>query len=170
MKDTLSYHVKKGIGLGVGFFLGITGSALMAVTVSGIVHIFFPGQPISSAQVNENFASLKTAIESIQPRYSTGETLTAKVWTDGKPIYRIVVPLGAMPNNTNINFPHGVNPDVVVSLNLIGLNGGIFYHFPLSSPGGNESIRYWADATNITVNTEGNYNIYTATAIMEYTK
>ena len=129
MKDTLNNHIKKGFGLGVGFFLGISGSALMAVTVSGIVHIFFPGQAISSAQVNENFASLKSAIETIEPRYSTGETLTAKVWTDGKPIYRIV--------------------------REIVLSAGGSYQLAPQAQTGVQSTEFWVDSTNISYRVSG---------------
>ena len=41
--------------------------------------------------------------------YSTNETLTNKVWIDGKPIYRKVVYFGDLPNNTSKSIAHGIS-------------------------------------------------------------
>ena len=84
MLQELIVFFRKGLAQGVG----LAGTALVAATVTGIIHIFSPGQAISSSQVNENFASLKTAIESINTTdgYSTAETATSKTWIDGKTV------------------------------------------------------------------------------------
>ena len=65
MKKTITEYFQKSFAIGVGLTAGIMATALMAATVSGVIHIFFPGQAVSSSQINENFASLKTAVESV---------------------------------------------------------------------------------------------------------
>lgn len=57
--------VRNGVGLGIGFLLAI-GTALLAVTVTGTIHTFSSGDVVSASQINENFTSLKTAIETIE--------------------------------------------------------------------------------------------------------
>lgn len=54
-----------GLIAGIGFGLGLLGTALLAVTVSGNVTEFKSGDTISAAAINENFDSLKAAIEGI---------------------------------------------------------------------------------------------------------
>ena len=61
----LLFSLKKGVVQGVGFALALLTTTLIAGTITGAFHVFFPGQAISSSQVNENFASLKSAVESI---------------------------------------------------------------------------------------------------------
>ncbi|MDZ4726884.1 MAG: hypothetical protein SH817_12060 [Leptospira sp.] len=55
----------KGFILGLGIVLGITSMTLFAVTVSGSINSFFSGQVVKASDINTNFTSLKTAIESI---------------------------------------------------------------------------------------------------------
>lgn len=50
-----------GLAAGLGFFT----EAILAVSVTGTVNTFTSGQIIKSADINTNFASLKTAIENI---------------------------------------------------------------------------------------------------------
>jgi hypothetical protein len=54
-----------GVIAGIGFGLGLLGTALLAVTVSGNVSEFKSGDTISASAINENFDSLKAAIEGI---------------------------------------------------------------------------------------------------------
>lgn len=44
-------------------FMGIMSSYLLAISVSGTINTFSPGDQLDSAQLNENFQSLKSAIE-----------------------------------------------------------------------------------------------------------
>ena len=37
--------------------------------------------------------------------YSTNEVKTDKIWINGEPIYRVVVNVGALPNNASLNVP-----------------------------------------------------------------
>ncbi len=61
MKD---YLLKKFWG-GVLFSLGIVSTAVMAVAVTGTITSFNSGEKVSSSKINENFLTLKNAIESI---------------------------------------------------------------------------------------------------------
>lgn len=77
-KSLLIYCAK-----GSAFCLGALGTALLAVTVSGNVTTFQAGGLISARSINENFASLKSAIEglpecseySVQLRSSAPQTI-----------------------------------------------------------------------------------------------
>ncbi len=64
--------VLKGIRIGFGFFLGIGFSSLFAVAVTGTFNSFTSGSLIRSADINTNFATLKTAIESIDATIPPG--------------------------------------------------------------------------------------------------
>ncbi|HMV79853.1 MAG TPA: tail fiber protein [Leptospiraceae bacterium] len=55
--------MKKGFAGGVGFTVGVFGVAVLSVSVT--LNTFTSGTPINAAKVNENFANLKTAVESI---------------------------------------------------------------------------------------------------------
>ena len=57
------------------------------------------------------------------PAYSTSEVLTAERWINGKPVYRKVVSMGALPNTTTKSIAHGIS-------NLdahLGLSGVAFH-------------------------------------------
>ncbi len=55
----------RGLAAGFGFSLALSVSALVAITVSGTVNSFAAGEVISAAELNENFTSLKNAVEGI---------------------------------------------------------------------------------------------------------
>ncbi|MEM7179495.1 MAG: phage tail protein [Spirochaetota bacterium] len=61
--------VVAGIGLGTGLFL----SYLFAVSV-GTLNTFTSGSTVSSSQINDNFTTLKTAIESLNTEVQTNLT------------------------------------------------------------------------------------------------
>lgn len=51
--------------------------------------------------------------------YSTEETNTGSTWINGKPIYRKVVSIGSLPNNTAVTINHGIsNIEYVVNSSL----------------------------------------------------
>ena len=64
--------ILKGIRIGFGFFLGIGFSSLFAVAVTGTFNSFTSGSLIRSADINTNFTTLKTAIESIDATIPPG--------------------------------------------------------------------------------------------------
>ena len=54
------------------------------------------------------------------PAYSTSEVLTAERWINGKPVYRKVVSMGALPNATAKSIAHGIS-DLDENLGLGGV-------------------------------------------------
>ncbi len=57
--------LQKGFAGGVGILLGIGIGTVALYAVSVTLNTFTSGTPINAAKVNENFANLKTAVESI---------------------------------------------------------------------------------------------------------
>lgn len=66
MNELFKKYLMKYTGISAGISLGFLTSALLAVTISGTINTFATGDTLSSAKINENFASLKTAIEGIK--------------------------------------------------------------------------------------------------------
>lgn len=103
-----------------------------------------------------------------QNSYSTSEINTGKKWIDGKPIYRKVIDLGALPNNTTKNIAHNIQDiEEIPELNVIARN----------NLGGRISLRYdgstssvYATATNVVVTAAVDFSGFTGYAILEYTK
>ena len=56
--------LSKGCILGCGIAIGYFGTTLFAVTISGTINTFVAGDLVSASELNTNFASLRTAIES----------------------------------------------------------------------------------------------------------
>ena len=128
MKSEL-FNRMKGAGLrGFAFGLGLCASGLVAATVSGGWY------NLTNTQIRTNFDTLKSSIEKIDPPYSTGETLTHKVWIDGRPIYRKVIDTGSIALNAGQNktVPIQVFPGDVVHLSMIARNTG--GHIALPGP------------------------------------
>ncbi|HNN05366.1 MAG TPA: tail fiber domain-containing protein [Leptospiraceae bacterium] len=72
--------LKRGISIGIGFVLTLGVSAVLAVAVTGTINTYTTGAVMDAASLNTNFASLKTAIESIPNWKSSG---TSAYYTDG---------------------------------------------------------------------------------------
>lgn len=81
-KDHRSWFFK-GLYGGAGLALGFFGTALVAVTVTTLTS-FQSGEVLSSEKLNENFAALKAAIESI-PRYELVDSNDVKL-ADATPV------------------------------------------------------------------------------------
>ena len=81
---TFKKSLLKGIGLSLGLGIGLTASYLFAVSV-GTLNTCSSGSTVSSSQVNSNFTTLKTAIESLntenQQRTPVGTILTYAIAT-----------------------------------------------------------------------------------------
>lgn len=107
-------------------------------------------------------------------RYSTNEVLTDKVWINGKPIYRKVIDLGALPNATTKVVNHGIsNLDVII--NWYGYaerpsDGG---HFPLPYVFGGlpeNNVGIFASQSAITITTGMDRSAMYGFIVLEYTK
>ena len=103
--------------------------------------------------------------------YSTSETLTNKVWIDGKPIYRKVVETGTLPNNTVKYVAHGIsNLSKVVSLTGMASNASYSLALPHIS-NSNFSVEVEIEGANIDISTLSNMSGYTSSfVVIEYTK
>lgn len=106
--------------------------------------------------------------------YSTVETLTNKVWIDGKPIYRKVINFGALPNATTKNVAHGISGlTAVITYEGYSYNSGTTTWLPLPYVG---SVSGWVTeisvtSTDLTIKTGANLSAYASTyVVMEYTK
>lgn len=103
--------------------------------------------------------------------YSTGEEKIG-TWIDGKSLYRKVVNIGTLPNNTSGGGPHGIsNINLIVKIYGYCTNGSAFRPLPCSST--NTSIGIidvFADPTYIYVRTNANMSSYSGFVVLEYTK
>ena len=96
--------------------------------------------------------------------YSTDEVKTNKIWIDGKPIYRKVVNMGNLVNNSSKNVAHNLSNFVIRTINGSATNGSV--HIGIS--GFNDEV--YIDKTNVIWNTKANRSSFTAYVVLEYTK
>lgn len=159
---------------GIAFALGIGATALVGVTITGTINSFSSGETISASTINENFSTLKTAIEGIDPQYSTSEVATHKVWIDGKTIYRKTIYFAALPNAGSGGFvitnqAHGITYDQITSLSGHAFVGSAYYALPMPQQGG--QILITATSTNVSITAyDVDRSAMSAYVIMEYTK
>ena len=103
--------------------------------------------------------------------YSTDEQAIG-TWIDGKPLYRVVFPFGALPNNTRktVNSPVS-NIDKVISLDgFISTVDGAYYPLPYVNTGSAGSIGFWYQNNAVTAEAGANRSNCDAVVIMKYTK
>ena len=105
--------------------------------------------------------------------FSATETLTNKVWINGKPIYRKTISCGALPNNTTKNIAHGITGMTeITDIYGISNNGSSWINLPFVNPA---NIIYCheiaADFTNIILVTASDRTQFTVNYVtIEYTK
>lgn len=94
-------------------------------------------------------------------------------WVDGTPVYRKVIPFGALPNNTSKSVAHNINNlNKVISLTAFANSsassgGGI----PIPHAVNQYPTTLYIDYTNVTIITTNDRTAYTDTyIIVEYTK
>lgn len=98
--------------------------------------------------------------------YSTTEHKTGGVWIDGKPIYRKVVDIGALPNNSSKKVAHNIqNLNKVLDLKIIANDTVNYIVFDYGA-----GVSVYTNATHISVGTNLDYSLYNGYAIFEYTK
>jgi hypothetical protein len=107
--------------------------------------------------------------------YSTTETVTNKVWIDGKLIYRKVVLIGTLPNTYFKQVPHGLTN--VTFISVTGFAGGTqpgvagAVQLPFAHRVNAYMISLWVDGEYVRVDTGMDRTSFTdAFAILEYTK
>ena len=122
-------------------------------------------------------------IKEVTNAYSTNEQIIGK-WIDGKPIYRKVIDLGALPNTSTVNIPHNIdNLDRIISMRGIAKspNQNLLLPFPygtgndgLNSDGtvkvNSVPINIYEQQGNIVVYTLSDRSNMTGYVILEYIK
>ena len=68
IRSDLVHAFQRGSFFGAGIASVILVSSIFAVTVTGVINTFKSGDVLTSAALNENFTSLKTAIETLPPQ------------------------------------------------------------------------------------------------------
>ena len=120
---------------------------------------------LNNNDVYEEFISKEDTLD----KYSTAEQKIG-TWIDGKTIYRKVINLGNLPNNTTKTVKTGINgfADTITSLKGMAIGN---YSFPLPFVADNWISMYAGnEATEIIINCVGNRSNFTGYAIIEYTK
>lgn len=103
--------------------------------------------------------------------YSTTETETGKLWTDGKMIYRKVVDFGALPNATTKNTAHGISTiETLINVSGIATSGTSYYPLPAPRLTANLGVAVSLSGTNISIVTGTNWSGYNGMFTLEYTK
>lgn len=112
--------------------------------------------------------------------YSTSEVLTNKKWIDGKPVYRKVVSLGTLPNNSAIDINTGLDYATTdnVMLGFCGATNGISYTpIPFIDPATSaKGIGAWVykqaseSEVRVKLTTDTDWSGYTGYAIIYFTK
>ena len=100
--------------------------------------------------------------------YSTSETLTNKVWIDGKSIYRKVYDFGSLPNSGTKNVAIGDDTIRFISLQGIAVSGRVA--IPIPGDGSTSTITVYTSTTSVTIKTSTDMSAYTGYVIAEYTK
>ena len=120
---------------------------------------------LNNNDVYEEFISKEDTLD----KYSTAEQKIG-TWIDGKTIYRKVINLGNLPNNTTKTVKTGINgfADTITSLKGMAIGN---YSFPLPFVAENWISMYAGnEATEIIINCVGDRSNFTGYAIIEYTK
>lgn len=98
------------------------------------------------------------------PVYSTTETICG-TWIDGSEVYKKVVNMGNLANNSSKSVAHGI----IGNFKLIGLNGGATYGTTnIWATGFNDEIYIAGD--NVVWNTRADRRNFTGYIILEYIK
>ena len=131
--------------------------------------------PASHIHSISDVNGLQTQIDAISDPYNTTESLTNRKWVDGKSIYRKVLSLGALLNNSTKNVAHGIT-NIGTWVQLYGVakdtTRGLVIPLPFATPAGYlYSVSITVDSTNVSVSTGTDRTAFTASyAILEYTK
>ena len=111
--------------------------------------------------------------ETNREMYSTGEQKIG-TWIDGKPLYRKVITMGALPNAAAKYTPHGIqNLGTVVSLKGMAQNKETNSRIVLPCPDTTPQyiVQLFVSSTNIVLNTAFDQSKFNESfAIIEYTK
>ena len=102
--------------------------------------------------------------------YSTDEEDTLLLWVDGNKIYRKVIDIGTLPNNTTKQVAHGINYDKIISISGSAYNDTYSMPIPYVDIVPTASIKVIMDSTNLTIQTGSDRHDYSANVTITYTK
>lgn len=111
-------------------------------------------------------------ISSSDLSYSTSEIDTGAKWIDGKPIYRKVVNIDALPNAAMKNVAHGItNIDTITDYyGMVASASKTVLKIPYVATETNDAIAMYVSVTNVAVKTKQDMSAYSGYAVVEYTK
>ena len=102
--------------------------------------------------------------------YSTTEKDTGFKWIDGKAIYKKTLELGAFPNSSTKNVPHGITSiDKIIRIETISRDPGITYD-TASIAYDASRVRVYRSGANIAVQSNFNASALSGEATIYYTK
>lgn len=106
--------------------------------------------------------------------YKLGEINTKIPWIDGKPIYRMMVDCGALPNATTKNTAHGITGvETYVDCYATAYNGTTnILRLPFAGGvTGENNVDVFVSSTNVSMRTVADYSAYEQSyAYIFYTK
>lgn len=122
--------------------------------------------------------NLKDSGYYVQQEFMTGQVFfpDANSSDDGRQSFRAVVNFGALPNNTTLSIPHGINVfNSFVFTRIYGCASNQitmnYLPIPYASATTAKIIELYADSTNVYITTNSNLSSYTQTyIILEYVK
>ncbi len=104
---------------------------------------------------------------------TTGEFNTGKKWIDGKDIYRKVIEIPSLPNNSEGTYPLGINNiDTIVRSDIMVNKTTVAFNVPYVHDQAPYSIQcyFHKSAGTIRIKTFSDRSDYPAHVIIEYTK
>ena len=105
------------------------------------------------------------------PSYFTDEIDTGMKWIDGKPLYRVVVNIGALPNNSSKSTTKAItNLNRIIKMSGYAYNGSTTLTIPYSASNP-IALHYHKPSNSVVIETTSDRSAYTETYItIEYTK
>lgn len=93
-------------------------------------------------------------------------------WIDNKVVYRKVINVGSLPNNTTKNVAHGITFDTVIDMFGRASSAGNVIGLPFTTPVSptTNQVACWNDGTNIVLQTGSDRTGFTGYVVMLYTK
>ena len=105
--------------------------------------------------------------------YTENEEKTAKIWSDGRLIYRKVINFGALPVAEEGSVPHNITDfDFAIAIYGVAFSEEEGRTLPLPRVYTNSvsNIALYIDALNVYIRTADNYSKYNGLVVIEYTK
>ena len=127
-------------------------------------------------EITQNTSNIATAQQDITNLengnvYDESEVKTNEVWINGKPIYKKVLYVSSLPNNTGVSIQHGIS-----NIDLIWLDNA-FWHETGGATGqipmyfsSDQITNYYVNQTVFFLQTNINYSNRDGYIILKYTK